>query len=40
VRFITALLVVGTLSMYHWADPTAGLAEMGRVLHRGARVLI
>jgi SAM-dependent methyltransferase len=25
-------LVVSTLSMHHWADPTAGLAEIGRVL--------
>ena len=23
-------LVVSTLSMHHWADPTAGLAEIGR----------
>jgi SAM-dependent methyltransferase len=33
-------LVVSTLSMHHWADPTAGLAEIGRVLRRGGRVLI
>jgi ubiquinone/menaquinone biosynthesis C-methylase UbiE len=25
-------LVVSTLSMHHWADPMAGLAEVGRVL--------
>jgi SAM-dependent methyltransferase len=33
-------LVVSTLSMHHWADPTAGLAEIGRVLRPGARTLI
>jgi SAM-dependent methyltransferase len=33
-------LVVSTLSMHHWADPTAGLAEIGRVLRPGARALI
>src|SRR4029450_4015867 len=33
-------LVVSTLSMHHWADPTAGLAEIGRVLPPGARALI
>jgi SAM-dependent methyltransferase len=33
-------LVISTLSMHHWTDPTAGLAEIGRVLHRGARALI
>ena len=33
-------LVVSTLSMHHWADPTAGLAEIGRVLRPGARVLV
>jgi ubiquinone/menaquinone biosynthesis C-methylase UbiE len=32
-------LVVSTLSMHHWADPTAGLAEIGRVLRPGARAL-
>src|SRR6266545_1351899 len=30
-------LVVSTLSMHHWADPTAGLAEIGRVLRPSAR---
>jgi SAM-dependent methyltransferase len=33
-------LVVSTLSMHHWADPTAGLAEIGRVLRPGTRALI
>jgi SAM-dependent methyltransferase len=33
-------LVVSTLSMHHWADPTAGLAEIGRLLRPGARALI
>jgi SAM-dependent methyltransferase len=33
-------LVVSTLSMHHWADPTTGLAEIGRVLRPGARALI
>jgi SAM-dependent methyltransferase len=33
-------LVVSTMSMHHWADPTAGLAEIGRVLRPGAQVLV
>jgi SAM-dependent methyltransferase len=33
-------LVVSTLSMHHWADPTAGLAEIGRILRPGARALV
>jgi SAM-dependent methyltransferase len=33
-------LVVSTLSMHHWADPTAGLAEIGRVLRPDGRALI
>jgi SAM-dependent methyltransferase len=33
-------LVVSTFSMHHWADPTAGLAEVGRVLRPGARALV
>jgi SAM-dependent methyltransferase len=33
-------LVVSTLSMHHWADPTAGLTEIGRVLRPGGRALI
>ena len=33
-------LVASTLSMHHWADPTAGLAEIGRVLRSGARALV
>lgn len=33
-------LVVTTLSMHHWADPSAGLAEIGRVLRPGGRALV
>ncbi len=33
-------LVVSTLSMHHWSDPTAGLTEIGRVLRPGAPALI
>ena len=33
-------LVVSTLSMHHWANPTAGLAEIDRVLRQGARALV
>jgi SAM-dependent methyltransferase len=33
-------LVVSTLSMHHWADPTAGQAEIGRVLRPGGRALV
>ena len=33
-------LVVSTLSMHHWSDPAAGLAEIGRVLRPGGRALI
>jgi ubiquinone/menaquinone biosynthesis C-methylase UbiE len=33
-------LVVSKLSMHHWADPAAGLAEIGRVLRPGARALV
>jgi SAM-dependent methyltransferase len=33
-------LVVSTLSMHHWADAAAGLAEIGRVLGPGGRALI
>ena len=33
-------LVVSTLSMHHWADPPAGMAEIGRVLRPGARALV
>jgi ubiquinone/menaquinone biosynthesis C-methylase UbiE len=33
-------LVVSTLSLHHWADPTAGLAEVGRVLRPGGRALV
>jgi ubiquinone/menaquinone biosynthesis C-methylase UbiE len=29
-------LVVSTMSMHHWADPAAGLTEIGRVLRPGA----
>jgi SAM-dependent methyltransferase len=33
-------VVVSTFSMHHWADPTAGLADISRVLRPGARALI
>jgi SAM-dependent methyltransferase len=33
-------LVVSTLSMHHWADPMASLAEIGRVLRPGGRALV
>jgi SAM-dependent methyltransferase len=33
-------LVVSTLSMHHWADHQGGLAEIGRVLAPGGRVLV
>lgn len=33
-------LVVSTLSMHHWADRAAGLAEIGRVLRPGGRALV
>jgi SAM-dependent methyltransferase len=33
-------VVVSTLSMHHWADPMAGLAEIGRVLRPGGRALV
>jgi SAM-dependent methyltransferase len=33
-------LVVSTLSMHHWADPSAGLAEIARVLRSGGRSLV
>jgi len=33
-------LVVSTLSMHHWADPAAGLAEIECVLRPGARALV
>jgi SAM-dependent methyltransferase len=33
-------LVVSTLSMHHWADPAAGLAEIDRVLRPGGRALV
>jgi SAM-dependent methyltransferase len=33
-------LVISTLSMHHWADPRAGLSEIGRVLRPGGRALV
>jgi SAM-dependent methyltransferase len=33
-------LVISTLSLHHWTDPTAGLFEIGRVLRPGGRALI
>ena len=33
-------LVLSTLAMHHWADPAAGLAEIGRVLRPNGRALI
>jgi SAM-dependent methyltransferase len=33
-------LVISTLSMHHWADPAAGLAEIDRILRPGGRALI
>ena len=33
-------VVVSTLSLHHWSDPAAGLAEIARVLRVGGRALI
>ncbi len=33
-------LAVSTLSMHHWADAHAGIAEIGRVLRPGGRMLL
>jgi SAM-dependent methyltransferase len=33
-------LVISTLSMHHWDDPAAGLAEVGRVLPAGGRAVV
>jgi SAM-dependent methyltransferase len=33
-------LVVSTLSMHHWTDPTQGLAEISRVLGTDGRALV
>jgi SAM-dependent methyltransferase len=33
-------LVISTLSMHHWADPAAGLAEIGRVLRPDGQALV
>ena len=33
-------LVVSTMSMHHWDDPSAGLADIARVLRPGGRALI
>ncbi len=33
-------LVLSTLSMHHWTDPTAGLTDIGRVLRPDGRALV
>jgi SAM-dependent methyltransferase len=33
-------VIVSTLSMHHWTDPTAGLNEIGRVLRPNGRALV
>jgi len=33
-------VIVSTLSLHHWADPTAGLDEIGRVLRPNGRALV
>jgi SAM-dependent methyltransferase len=33
-------LVVSTLSMHHWAEPTRGLAQIARVLRPGGRAIV
>lgn len=33
-------LAVSTASMHHWAEPTRGLAEIGRVLRPGGRAIV
>jgi SAM-dependent methyltransferase len=33
-------VIVSTLSMHHWTDPTAGLNEIGRVLRPNGRTLV
>ena len=33
-------VIVSTLSMHHWTDPTAGLNEIGRVLRPDGRALV
>lgn len=33
-------LVVSTFSLHHWADPSAGIGEIARVLRPGGRALI
>jgi ubiquinone/menaquinone biosynthesis C-methylase UbiE len=33
-------VVLSTLSMHHWADPEAGLAEIARVLRPNGRALV
>ena len=33
-------VIVSTLSMHHWTDPTAGLNEIGRVLKPNGRALV
>jgi SAM-dependent methyltransferase len=33
-------VVVSTLSLHHWAEPSKGLAEIGRVLRPGGRAVV
>jgi hypothetical protein len=33
-------VIVSTLAMHHWTDPTTGLNEIGRVLGSNGRALV